>query len=478
MLGDVGSQLCFASDISQPWQDISMNMRCLMLTTLAVSATSPVSGRAGEVGSSQADLLQRVLPGVVTVFVRKTPAADALGGPAQISADTVLDNGYGAGFVIDPDGLIVTNRHNIAGARQLVAGFSDGSLALASVVGAAWGIDLVKVKTDHKLVALSFADSDNVRVGEPVLAIGNPLGVGTSVSAGIVSALNRDIKDSVYDDFIQTDAAINHGNSGAPLIDDSGQVVGMHSDIFSKSGGSMGLGFALASNVTKFLVDQVRLHGRLTVGWIGVDLQDITPGIALSFREPKSQGVVVTAVKPNSPAMAAGLAEGDIIQRIGDTEVLDARNAARQFAVLPVGDTAHLTLWRNSRPLEIDVRSAAIPGTEMVDNPAPLLNQFVTGGLKLFPLTDEVRQNNNMAQGQLGVLVSAVPSDVFTGRGILLPGDVVLRVQQNSVASPDEVERCIAQAKTEGLTSVVLLIQRKAGRSWIPLLIADLTTKQ
>jgi serine protease Do len=454
---------------------LKANLRRLTLITLALAATWPATPHARELASSQADLVQRVLPAVVTIFVRKAAAT-----AGQDQPDAVLDYGHGAGFVIDPDGLIVTNRHNVAGARQLVIGFSDGSYALGSVAGAAWEIDLalIKVNIDHKLVALTFADSDKVRVGDPVLAIGNPLGVGTSVSAGIVSALNRDIKDSVYDDFIQTDAAINHGNSGGPLINESGQVIGMDSDIFSNSGGSMGLGFALTSNVTKFLVDQLRQYGRLKVGWIGVNLQDITPGIALSFREPKSQGVIVTAVKPDSPAMAAGLAEGDIIQRIDNIEPLDARDAARQFAVLPIGDTTHITLWRNNRPVEADVRSVAIPGTEDVDNPAPLLNKFETGGLKLASLTDQARRNNNIAAGQPGVLVTAVPSGIFTGISFLLPGDVILRVQQNPVASPAEVERSIAQAKSEGQFSVALLIQRQAARSWIPLLIADLTNKQ
>jgi serine protease Do len=417
---------------------------------------------------------------VVTIFVRKSPAADAHDGSAQVSNDAVLDYGNGAGFVIDPDGLIVTNRHNVQGARQLVIGFSDGSRALGSVVGASAKIDLalIKVTTGHKLVALTFADSDKVRVGDPVLAIGNPLGVGTSVSAGIVSALNRDIKDSAYDEFIQTDAAINHGNSGGPLIGESGQVVGMNSDIFSNSGGSMGIGFALASNDVKFLAGRLLQYGRIKAGWVGVDLQDLSTAIALSFREPEMQGAVVTGVTPDSPAMAAGIAEGDIIQRIDDTPVKDARDAERRFGYLPVGNIDHVTIWRNGRSIAVDVRAAESPGAEKVDNPAPLLNQFSTGGLKLAPLTEEVRRNNNMAPGQPGVLVSAVPNDVFTGQEILLPGDVVLRVQQTSAASPDEVERCIAQAKTEGQISVALLVQRKAGRSWIPLLIADPMTKQ
>ncbi|MEA2740891.1 MAG: serine protease Do, partial [Acetobacteraceae bacterium] len=314
----------------------------------------------------------------------------------QAARDTVLDYGNGAGFVIDPDGLIVTNRHNVQDARQLVIGFSDGSRALGSVVGAAGKVDLalIKVAVDHKLIALTFADSDKVRVGDPVLAIGNPLGVGTSVSAGIVSALNRDIKDSVYDDFIQTDAAINHGNSGGPLIDESGQIVGMNSDIFSNSGSSMGLGFALSSNDTKFIADPLLRYGRVKAGWIGVDLQDLSTALAISFREPRMEGAVVTGVTQDGPAMAAGIAEGDIIQGVGDHKVQDARDAARQFAYLAVGNTAHVTIWRDGRPAGVDVRAAEIPGADKVDNPAPLLNQFVTGGLKLASLTDEVRQNN------------------------------------------------------------------------------------
>jgi serine protease Do len=398
----------------------------------------------------------------------------------QAARDTVLDYGNGAGFVIDPDGLIVTNRHNVQDARQLVIGFSDGSRALGSVVGAAGKVDLalIKVAVDHKLIALTFADSDKVRVGDPVLAIGNPLGVGTSVSAGIVSALNRDIKDSVYDDFIQTDAAINHGNSGGPLIDESGQIVGMNSDIFSNSGSSMGLGFALSSNDTKFIADPLLRYGRVKAGWIGVDLQDLSTALAISFREPRMEGAVVTGVTQDGPAMAAGIAGGDIIQRIDDHMVQDARDAARQFAYLAVGNTAHVTIWRDGRPAGVDVRAAEIPGADKVDNPAPLLNQFVTGGLKLASLTDEVRQNNNMAPGQPGVLVAEVPSDVFTGQGILLPGDVVLRVLRTSVASPDDFERRIAQARTDGQISVALLVQRKASRSWIGLLIGDVTTKQ
>ena len=459
---------------------IKRTMRRSLLTALVVSAMGSANGLARGTDASQADLIQRVLPGVVTIFVRKAPAASSQQGSAQVSADTPLDYGNGAGFVIDPNGLIVTNRHNVQGARQLVIGFSDGSHALGSVVGAAEKIDLalIKVNMGHKLVALTFADSRNVRVGDPVLAIGNPLGVGTSVSAGIVSALNRDIKDSAYDDFIQTDAAINHGNSGGPLINEAGQVIGMNSDIFSNSGGSMGLGFALASNDVRFLADRLLHYGRIKAGWIGVDLQDLSPAIAFSLHEPKMEGAVVTAVTKDSPAMAAGIVEGDIIQRVGTVTPKDARDAERLLAFLPVGSTARVSIWHDGRAVAVDVRAAEFPGTDTADNPAPLLNQFTTGGLKLAPLTDQVRQNNDMAPGQPGVLVTEVPNNVFTGKAILLPGDVLLRVQQTAVASPGDAEHCIAQAKSAGMPSVVLLVQRKTERTWIPLLIGDLTAKQ
>jgi serine protease Do len=238
----------------------------------------------------------------------------------------------------------------------------------------------------------------------------------------------------------------------------------------------MGLGFALSSNDTKFIVDRLLQYGRVKAGWVGVDLQDLSGAIALSFRDPQTEGAVVTAVTPGSPAMSAGITEGDIIQGIDDASPHDARDAARRFAYLPVGTTAHVTIWRARRSITVDVRAAEIPGAEKADNPAPLLNQFATTGLKLSPLTDQVRQTANMAPGQSGALVTGVPNNVFTGQSILLPGDVVLRVQQTSVASPEEVEHCIAQAQTEGLVSVALLVQRKTGRSWIPLLVGDLTT--
>jgi serine protease Do len=454
-------------------------VRRFVLAAVAISAMWSGSGFARGTGTNEGEVIQRVLPGVVTIFVRK-PSADAQGGAAQASADTPLGYGHGAGFVIDPDGLIVTNRHNVQDARQLIIGFSDGTYALGSVVGAAEKIDLavLRVNVGHKLTALSFADSRTVRVGDPVLAIGNPLGVGTSVSAGIVSALNRDIKDSAYDDFIQTDAAINHGNSGGPLINEAGQVIGMNSDIFSSSGGSMGLGFALASNDVQFLADRLVRFGRIKAGWIGVDLQDLSPAIAFSLHEPKMEGAVVTGVNPGSPALAAGITEGDVIQRIDSVTPQDARDAERMLAFVSVGATAHLAVWHEGRAVAVDVTATEYPAMEAADNPAPLLNKFGTGGLKLAPLTDEVRQSNDMAPGQPGVLVAEVPNNVFTGKDFLLPGDVVLRVQQTPVAAPEDVDRVIAQAKGQGMVVAVLLVQRRDVRSWVPLLIGEVTAEQ
>ena len=392
-----------------------------LLSALVVSATWSANSLARGADSSQADLIQRVLPAVVTIFVRKAPAPGSRGGSAAEARDAVPNYSNGAGFVVDPDGLIVTNRHNVRDASRLVVGFSDGTYALASVVGAAEKVDLavIRVNIGHKLSALTFAKSENVRVGDPVLAIGNPLGVGTSVSAGIVSALNRDINDSAYDDFIQTDAAINHGNSGGPLINGSGQVIGMNSDIFSSSGGSIGLGFALSSNNVKSLTDRLVRYGRVKAAWIGVDLQDLRPVIAFSLHEPKMEGAVVTAVTQGSPARAAGITEGDIIQRIGDVTPKDARDAERVLAYLPVGSTTHLTIWRDGREVSADVRLAELPGSETAENPAPLFNQFTTSGLKLAPLTDLVRRNNHMAPGQPGVVVTEVPNDIFTGKSVL-----------------------------------------------------------
>jgi serine protease Do len=446
--------------------------RPLLLVLLLALHPLPLSAR--ELVASDADLVQGLLPAVVNIFVRKTgEPADTMAAATPDKMAGALKRYYGSGFVIDPDGLIVTNRHVIDGAKQLVVGFADGTRALGTVVAAASEVDLalVKVTTNHKLPAMVLGDSSKLRVGDPVLAIGNPLGIGTSVSAGIVSALNRDINDTPYDNFIQTDAAINHGNSGGPLVDRAGEVIGVNTALYSdvSSGGSIGLGFALTSNDVKFVVARLLKYGRVKAGWIGVSMQDMTPLLAVIFNKPDLAGAIVTAVAPGSPAEKAGLAPGDVIRRIGAEVPSDARDAMRDIGMVPVGEPAHLAIWRSGSELSKDVVTAEIPGAQTPLVAAPDLNHFVMGGLQLSTISNADRRIYNLSAQQAGVLVTGVPNDVFTGERTLMPGDLILRVQDTPVATPADVRRRLAEAWTSGHAMVALLVQTKDAQNWVPL---------
>jgi serine protease Do len=456
-----------------------VRISAVVFLLLGLLTLSPSVGSAREVAESEAQVVQRLLPGVVNIFTRKVgESSDTMASGSPDKQVGALKRYYGSGFIIDPDGLILTNRHVIEGARQLIVGFSDGTRALGSVLAASDQCDLalIKVTANHKLTTLTLGDSDKLRVGDPVLAIGNPWGIGTSVSAGIVSGLHRDIKDTSYDDFIQTDAAINHGNSGGPLVNEAGEVIGVNSALYSdiSNGGSIGLGFALTSNNAKFVVGRLLRFGRIKAGWIGVMLQDMTPLLSGIFGQPNLTGAVVTAVTPGSPAEKAGLTEGDVIQRIGTATPTDARDAMRQIAMVTVGDPAHLSVWRNGATLTMDVIADEIPGAQSAPNFAPQLNQFVAGGLQLSPISDKDRRMFNLSSEQTGVLVSGVANDVFTGEQTLMPGDLILRVQETAVQTPDDVHRAMEAAWAKGHALVALLVKSKDEQHWIPLRISSM----
>jgi serine protease Do len=460
------------------------NIARSLLLVLGLCMLSPEAGAAREANPGEADLVQRLLPGVVNIFIRKTGEPSDTQAAAADTPDQqvgALKRYFGSGFVIDPDGLILTNRHVIEGARQLIVGFSDGTRALGTVVAAAGDVDLalVKVTSNHKLPVLTLGDSDKMRVGDPVLAIGDPWGLGTSVSAGIVSAVNRDINDSTFDDYIQTDAAINHGNSGGPLVNDNGEVIGINSALYSDvaNGGSIGLGFAITSNEAKFVVNRLLKYGRVKAGWIGVSLQDMSPLLADLFGKPEQPGLsgaIVTSVTPGSPAAKAGVQEGDVIERIDAGRPFDARDGMRTIAMVPVGNTIHLAVWRNGTDMRIDVVANEIPGHDHADNAAPLLNQSIMGGLQLSTISEQDRRMYNFSSDQAGVLVKGVTNDVFTGDRSLIPGDLILRVQDTPVATPDDVHKRIADAWAKGHALVALLVKSREGQNWMPLRISSM----
>jgi len=300
---------------------------------VALAGTAAFPARADDVGASKSELVRSVLPTVVNISVRKEETASPASTPAVNAAtpgsdaSETIKSYVGSGFVIDPSGLIVTNYHVLEDAFEVTVIFSDGTRLPGKMTSASRLADLalVKVEADHPLAAAHWGNSDLLQVGDQVFAAGNPFGIGLSVSAGIVSGLNRDIQNSPYDDFIQTAATINHGNSGGPLFDMQGNVVGVNSTIISPTTGSVGLGFAIPSSGARFVTDQLRTYGWVRPGWIGVTVQTVTREIADAMGMARPEGSIVSWVLSDSPAKKAGLAIGDVILRYDGTTPSDER---------------------------------------------------------------------------------------------------------------------------------------------------------
>jgi serine protease Do len=305
-----------------------------------------------------------------------------------------------------------------------------------------------------------------------VLAIGNPLGFGGSVSQGIVSALNRDIRDSPFDDYIQTDAAINHGNSGGPLFNMRGEVIGMNTAIFAagSSGGSMGLGFAIPSNDIKFVTDGLRRGGAMRVGTLDFRLQQVTPGIADALNMPKAEGVIVGGTKEGGAAAKCGITAGDIILRYGDMDVKDVRALARAIARTPPGAAVNLLVWHNEEPKVIvatvqELPSEASPPPAL---PAPAASP-ADPGWTLEPMDEKARRTFGIGADQNGVVVTQVASDGTAADAGLSPGDVIIEVQQEKIAGPEDVVRQVALAREQQRRYVALLVHNSDGLRWLAL---------
>jgi serine protease Do len=330
----------------------------VLLRIVALAAASVVwasAALAKPVPEGFSALVEKLSPTVVNIATekplqnaqRKAPAAAPLA--LQKSQASSGSRSLGSGFVIDASGLIVTNNHVIEGAREIIVGFHDGTRAIGVVVGrdAKSDIALLRVKTVAQLSAASFGDSDRAKAGDWVLAIGNPFGLGGSVSAGIISARNRQLDAEIYDDFIQTDAAINQGNSGGPLFDMEGRVIGLNSAMLSPTGGSIGISFAIPSNTVKTITAQLRANGRVKRGWIGANVQDVGPA---------KRGALVGYLTPGGPAAGAGLKVGDVVSRIDGREVADSRAMQRVIVESGVGRALELSLVRKGQPRTVSIR--------------------------------------------------------------------------------------------------------------------------
>jgi serine protease Do len=444
---------------------VALVARIILL--LAAVAGGVVQARAADSPTDQ-ELVARELPTVVSISILRAPSpatgttVASTAGSAEHSAAPRGRRFLGSGFIIDPSGIIVTNRHVIEGATDILVTLQDNTLLRATLLAQADQIDvaLIKVTPDSPLPTVGFGDSDAVRVADRVLAIGNPLGLGGSVTRGIVSALNRDIRDTPFDDYIQTDAAINHGNSGGALFNERGEVIGMNTAIFSPeaNSGSIGLGFAIPSNDVKYVADALRSSAGMRIGTLDFRIQQVTPEIADALSMPKAEGVIVGGTKEGGGASKCGILAGDIILRYGNMRVKDVRALARAIARTPPGTVVNLRIWRNEEPLVVAATVQEVPHAA---SSVAALPAAVGPGWRLARIDDATRQ---------GVMVTQIAEDGTAAEAGLSVGDLVVQIQQDKVAGPEDVDRLIALARQQQRHYVAVLVQRNTeGLRWFAL---------
>jgi serine protease Do len=370
----------------------------------------------------------------------------------------------GSGFIVDPDGYIVTNNHVIEDAGEITVILHDGTRHTATLKGRDPKTDLalLKIETSEELPYVRFGDSDKAKVGDWVVAVGNPFGLGGSVSAGIISARGRDIQSGPYDDYLQIDAPINRGNSGGPLFDGSGKVVGVNTAIFSPSGGNVGIGFAIPAALAEPVIAELMSDGRIARGWLGVHIQSIDEALAESMDLEEEEGALVSSVEPGSPADRAGLHVGDVILSFADRQVEDARALPRMVGNTDKGDKVTVTVWRDGKRKSLQVILGSLPTEETVAMAEP--EQIDDGtpklGVTLSALSKEAKKHYNLSEDEVGVLIVDVVRDSPAGKSGLRRGDIIARIGQTKVTKPEEVASAVKRAAEEEHKTVLLLIKR------------------
>jgi len=380
----------------------------------------------------------------------------------------------GSGFFIDASGLIVTNNHVIDDADKIIVRTTDGKRYVAKLVGRDTKTDLalLKISGDHEFPHVSWGDSDKTEVGDWLLAIGNPFGLGGTVTAGIVSARGRDIRSGPYDDYLQIDAPINSGNSGGPLFDMNGQVVGINTAIFTPNGGNVGIGFAIPSKIAKSIIVQLKEHGSVVRGWLGVEVQPVTPDIARSIGLSEAKGSIIVRVLPGSPAAKAGLKQGDVILAFDDKPVVRSHDLPMLVGSATPGHRYQTKIWRNGQPMERSVVLAKQSATKMASaTPSGSgTHSLISGmGMTVAALTDETRAAYGIAAGVKGVLVVDVTPEGAALEGGIRPGDVIVSIGENAVASPADVRRQLTNAAANKHHAVLFLINRKGAQLYVGL---------
>ncbi|MEO1291441.1 MAG: DegQ family serine endoprotease [Pseudomonadota bacterium] len=460
-------------------------------------ALAPTEAPARAAPASFADLAERLSPAVVNISTSQTvtrpnrrrpelpPGLDELfrdffdqrrGGPGAPPSGPRKVQSLGSGFVIDPAGLVVTNNHVIEDADEISINFPDGESHPAELIGRdpKTDIALLRIQSDRTFPSVSFANSDSARVGDWVLAIGNPFGLGGSVSAGIISARNRDISAGPYDDFIQTDAAINRGNSGGPLFNMAGEVIGVNTAIISPSGGSIGIGFSVPSNLASSVITQLREYGETRRGWLGVQIQVVDESMAEALGLDEAQGALVAGVDESGPASAAGIETGDVILRFDGRPVEEMRDLPRLVADTPVGKSVPVILLRRGGERTVSVEIALLEEERFtntsVEREAPAESPgggIETLGMVLEPIDGDNRRRFDLADDVRGVVVTEVDGASAAAERGVRPGDVLLEVSQKPVDSPREASDAIEDARDEGKGSVLLMLQRNGATRFV-----------
>jgi serine protease Do len=386
-------------------------------------------------------------------------------------------NSLGSGFIIDPAGFVVTNNHVIADADEINVILNDGTKLKADLVGKDTKSDLalLRVHTDKPLKAVKFGDSNKLRLGEWVIAIGNPFSLGGTVTAGIVSARDRDINSGPYDNYIQTDAAINRGNSGGPLFNLDGEVIGINTAIISPSGGSIGIGFAVPSDTAMPVIDQLRQYGEARRGWLGVRIQQVTDDIADSLSIKPPRGALVAGIDDKGPAKPAGIEAGDVIITFDGHDIKEMHDLPRTVADTPVGKVVDVIVIRKGKEETHKVTVGRLQDTEKVadagagKDAAPPKKSVVqkTLGLELAGITDDLRKKFKLRDDIKGVLVTGVDQSVATADPDkrLAPGDVIVEVQYESVGTPDDLQKRVGDLKSQGKKVAVLLVSNANGET-------------
>lgn len=479
-----------------------VSMRVISAWVAMALVFTAVSASARTAPDGFADLAEKLLPAVVNISTTQTvkreggttPQMPKLppGSPFEDFFKEFFDRqqrrdspqrkatSLGSGFILSADGLIVTNNHVIEGADEISVIMHDDSRLKAKVVGrdAKTDLALLRVKSSKPLPFVKFGNSDKSRVGDWVVAIGNPFGLGGTVTAGIISARARNINAGPYDDFIQTDASINRGNSGGPMFNLQGEVIGINTAIFSPSGGSVGIGFSIPANLAKPVIDQLKEFGRARRGWLGVRIQTVTEELADSLGLAKAQGALVANVTEGGPAQKSKINVGDVILSFDGKPIVEMRNLPRIVAETSVGKAVRVEVWRAGKKVRLSVSLGEFPEDDKVasaksNNPRSdsKANTVTALGLTMARITKDLRGRYNLADNAKGVIVTDVEADSPAAEKGVRPGDVVRKIgpNQEAVSTPVQVKKKVSKARKSKLKSVLFLFERDGNSRFVAL---------